>query len=92
MKSQEAATSQLQAYFNQPLEFSRYLEAERLLSLIDESQRVASVNSIITSITNSPIAIQPAKDNGRRLLFGGIRHNERHEQKSQANLTKPLDL
>lgn len=64
MKSQEAATAQLQAYFNQPLEFSRYLEAERLLSLIDENQRAASVNSIITSITNSPIAVQPAKDNG----------------------------
>lgn len=85
MKSQEAATAQLKAYFNQPLELSRYLEAERLLSLVNEKQRGASVNSIITSITKSPIVDQSAKGNGRRPLSGDIRHNERPGQRLRAN-------
>ena len=50
MKSQEMASTQLRAYFNQPLEFSRYLEAERLILLVNEKNRAATVQGIITSI------------------------------------------
>jgi hypothetical protein len=32
VRSQESAASHLRAYFDQPLEFSRYLAAERLLA------------------------------------------------------------
>ncbi|MER5222033.1 MULTISPECIES: hypothetical protein [Streptomyces] len=32
MKSQETAAEHLRAYFDQPLEFSRYLAAERLIA------------------------------------------------------------
>jgi len=54
MKSQEMASTQLRAYFNQPLEFSRYLEAERLMNLIDQKDRTETVRSIIRSITKAP--------------------------------------
>jgi hypothetical protein len=54
MKSQEMASTQLRAYFNQPLEFSRYLEAERLMHLIDQKDRTETVQSIIMSITKPP--------------------------------------
>ncbi|WP_406314721.1 hypothetical protein OHA77_40240 [Streptosporangium sp. NBC_01639] len=35
-RSQESAASHLRAYFDQPLEFSRYLAAERLLAAMDK--------------------------------------------------------
>lgn len=36
VRSQEAAANHLRAYFDQPLEFSRYLAAERLLDAMDK--------------------------------------------------------
>jgi hypothetical protein len=86
IKSQEAATAQLRAYFNQPLEFSRYLEAERLLALInDKSQHTSSVNSIIASITNSPIVTAPAEDNSERPLPRSSGRRSVRSQSSQSS-------
>jgi len=53
MKTQEMASTQLRAYFNQPLEFSRYLEAERLMLLCDPKDRATTIQEIIQSITRS---------------------------------------
>lgn len=54
MKSQDTASAQLRAYFSQPLEFSKYLAAERLLNFIDKGDRTAAVNTMITSIMGGP--------------------------------------
>ncbi len=50
MKSQEAAAAQLREYFLQPLEFSKYLAAERILELLDEKDRTSSVRLLIEAI------------------------------------------
>ena len=54
MKSQESAASQLRAYFLQPLELSKYLAAERLLSFIDETDRTTVVGDMVRSIVQPP--------------------------------------
>jgi len=50
MKSQEAAAAQLRAYFLRPLEFSKYLAAERIIELLDEKDRMSSVRLLIEAI------------------------------------------
>ncbi|GAA2810205.1 TRADD-N-associated membrane domain-containing protein [Nonomuraea dietziae] len=47
VRSQETAASHLRAYFNQPLEFSRYLAAERFLEAMKDlpAERQASLAS-----------------------------------------------
>jgi hypothetical protein len=67
MKSQDAASAQLRAYFSQPLEFSKYLAAERLLTFIGEDNRLPAVNNMISSIMNVPPAQSSDKSasNGR---------------------------
>ncbi|MQW78193.1 hypothetical protein GHK92_20210 [Nocardioides sp. dk4132] len=58
MRSQDIAAQQLRAYFSQPLEFSRFLAAERLLSSIDDaSAREAATVQLVAAIaagTSSP--------------------------------------
>src|SRR5438874_1684431 len=61
MKSQDAASAQLRAYFSQPLEFSKYLAAERLLTFIGEDDRLPAVNNMISSIMNVPPVQSPDK-------------------------------
>lgn len=69
MRSQESATLQLRAYFDQPLELSRMLAAERLLDDLDEAHRQESRQEIIRAILAADRApsIDPAsrspKDN-----------------------------
>jgi hypothetical protein len=50
MRSQESATRQLRAYFDQPLELSRMLAAERLLDRLDEAHRQDSLQEIIRAV------------------------------------------
>jgi hypothetical protein len=50
MKSQEAASAQLREYFHQPLEFSKYLAAERLLEFLKEPDRGAAIQKMIEAI------------------------------------------
>ncbi|MFJ7301656.1 hypothetical protein [Streptomyces sp. NPDC099088] len=56
IRSQEAAAGHLRAYFDQPLEFSRYLAAERLLAdagLSEEHRAEALTNLIQAMITGT---------------------------------------
>jgi hypothetical protein len=57
MRSQETAADQLRAYFSQPLEFSRFLAAERLLSKLDHDSRIRATTIIINSIASAHDAL-----------------------------------
>jgi hypothetical protein len=53
VRSQESAATHLRAYFDQPLEFSRYLAAERLLSGqqdLDPGQRAMMLRTVISAM------------------------------------------
>ncbi|MFS1302311.1 TRADD-N-associated membrane domain-containing protein [Streptosporangium longisporum] len=53
VRSQESAAGHLRAYFDQPLEFSRYLAAERLLEAMDTlepEQRTAIAGDLLRAI------------------------------------------
>lgn len=56
IRSQETAASHLRAYFDQPLELSRYLAAERLLAddkSLSAEQRAAILSSLVESIATA---------------------------------------
>ncbi|MGW3413572.1 TRADD-N-associated membrane domain-containing protein [Streptomyces sp. NPDC000888] len=50
-KTQERSSAQLEAYFKQPLEFSKYLAAERLVETLAQADRSPAIRDIITAIT-----------------------------------------
>jgi hypothetical protein len=53
VRSQETLANHLRSYFNQPLEFSRFLAAERLLHSIeglDETQRAAILADLLRTV------------------------------------------
>ncbi len=57
VRSQESAATHLRAYFDQPLEFSRYLAAERLLSGqqdLNEDQRAMLLRIVISAMVKAP--------------------------------------
>ncbi|MGD6742998.1 hypothetical protein ACOKM3_14270 [Streptomyces sp. BH106] len=56
VRSQEAAAGHLRAYFDQPLEFSRYLAAERLVadSNLTEEQRAEVVTELAKAMIAGP--------------------------------------
>ncbi|MGW2570634.1 hypothetical protein, partial [Streptomyces sp. NPDC001537] len=56
VRSQETAASHLKAYFDQPLEFSRYLAAERLVSdsQLNDTQRAEAVAALVHAIVAGP--------------------------------------
>jgi len=56
VRSQESAASNLRAYFDQPLEFSKYLAAERLLASaaeLDPNSRASIVTEIVRAMVTS---------------------------------------
>lgn len=56
VRSQESAAAHLRAYFDQPLEFSRYLAAERLLGSnanLSEDQQAAILTALVQVIATS---------------------------------------
>jgi hypothetical protein len=54
MRSQSLASAQLRDYFRQPLGFSNYLAAERLLdALSDQKERAAAIRDIIKAIVSN---------------------------------------
>ncbi|MGC4914321.1 TRADD-N-associated membrane domain-containing protein [Streptomyces albogriseolus] len=63
VKSQETAAEHLKAYFDQPLEFSRYLAAERLLadSGLSEEQKADVVGQLVQVIAAGPGASPPSE-------------------------------
>jgi hypothetical protein len=63
VRSQEAAAAHLRTYFDQPLEFSKYLAAERLLANradLSSDQRAA----IVTALVQGILAIGPSASAG----------------------------
>ncbi|MDX3759043.1 TRADD-N-associated membrane domain-containing protein [Streptomyces sp. AK02-04a] len=54
LKMQERASAQLSDYFAQPLEFSKYLAAERLLSSLNGQDKALAVRDIISAISGIP--------------------------------------
>jgi hypothetical protein len=65
MKLQETASNQLRAYFSQPLEFSRYLAAERLLGSLDANNKEAATLDLIRSIAGNHREPGEAPDTSR---------------------------
>jgi hypothetical protein len=51
IRSQESAAQHLKAYFLQPLEFSRYLVAERLLNTLNDQQKADGILAIVRGIS-----------------------------------------
>ncbi|MFF4146920.1 hypothetical protein ACFY0A_37600 [Streptomyces sp. NPDC001698] len=66
VKSQEAAAAHLRAYFDQPLEFSRYLAAERMIADagLTQEQRAAVVTSLVHSMVSGPGAVPGSGETG----------------------------
>ncbi|NEA34988.1 hypothetical protein [Streptomyces sp. SID13031] len=63
MRTQEAATAQLREYFAQPLEFSRYLAAERILeSIADPEIRARATATLVEAIVDRH---QPTREDHR---------------------------
>lgn len=56
IRSQEAAATHLQRYFDQPLEFSRYLAAERLIadSNLNNEQRAEILSVLVRAMISGP--------------------------------------
>ncbi|MBD0843491.1 TRADD-N-associated membrane domain-containing protein [Streptomyces sp. TRM68416] len=68
VKSQEAAAAHLRAYFDQPLEFSRYLAAERLIADADlkPEQRAEVLTVLVQAMVAHPEAQAADGMNGQR--------------------------
>ncbi|MFI1956966.1 hypothetical protein ACH46L_03495 [Streptomyces althioticus] len=64
VKSQQTAADHLRAYFDQPLEFSRYLAAERLLAdaSLPEEKRAEVVAALVQTVAAGPGGPAPAAD------------------------------
>ncbi|MGC5413328.1 hypothetical protein ACPXCX_58140, partial [Streptomyces sp. DT225] len=60
IRSQEAAATHLRSYFDQPLELSRHLAAERLLASgeLTQEQRAAILSALVQAMVAAPS--QPA--------------------------------
>jgi hypothetical protein len=68
VRSQESAAMHLRAYFDQPLEFSKYLAAERLIADntdLDANKRVAILTDLVLAIV-APGGSSSANDTGQR--------------------------
>lgn len=66
IRAQEAATRQLQSYFSQPLEVSRYLAAERLAQNLEGNQRDEAVRQIISVIMKNDLPADLSSSEGER--------------------------
>lgn len=66
VKSQQSAADHLKAYFDQPLEFSRYLAAERLLADtgLSDTKRAEVVTVLVQTIAAGPGPNAPLGTNG----------------------------
>ncbi|WNZ09842.1 ATP-binding protein [Streptomyces sp. 11x1] len=64
VKSQETAAEHLRAYFDQPLEFSRYLAAERLITdaRLETQQRAEILSSLVQAMIAGPPSDRGAQD------------------------------
>lgn len=62
IRSQEAAANHLRSYFDQPLELSRYLAAERLVADGDlsQEQRGEILSTLVQAMVAAPVPAEPA--------------------------------
>lgn len=56
VRSQESAAEHLRSYFDQPLELSRYLAAERLIAdvRLSQDQRAEILTALVTAMVATP--------------------------------------
>lgn len=91
VRSQESAAGHLRAYFDQPLEFSRYLAAERLIAdaELTSEQRAEILGSLVRAMVASEgsasgqaptPAPQPSPDAG---AGAGVNEGARQDPSSQ---------
>jgi hypothetical protein len=75
VRSQETAASHLRAYFDQPLEFSRYLAAERLVAdaNLTDQQRAEVVTALAQAMIAGPVAPVADTPNGSNGDVGNAR-------------------
>lgn len=69
VRSQESAAAHLRAYFDQPLEFSRFLAVERLLSAqkeLSNDQRISLLVTVVNAMVSPAAPISSDKQVGRR--------------------------
>ncbi|MEU8810750.1 hypothetical protein ACN6K5_006294 [Streptomyces violaceoruber] len=64
IRSQESAAAHLQRYFDQPLEFSRYLAAERLIvdSELDSEKRAEVLSVLVQAMISGPPSVTQPTD------------------------------
>lgn len=64
VKSQETAAGHLRAYFDQPVEFSRYLAAERLIAdaRLESDQRALILGSLVQAMIAGPASSRENQD------------------------------
>ncbi|MFC7924918.1 AlbA family DNA-binding domain-containing protein [Streptomyces cinereoruber] len=67
VKSQETAAGHLRAYFDQPLEFSRYLAAERLIvdARLDSGQRAEILGGLVQAMILGQLPAPEAQESSR---------------------------
>ncbi|MFJ8926515.1 hypothetical protein ACIRLA_08075 [Streptomyces sp. NPDC102364] len=75
VRSQETAASHLRSYFDQPLEFSRYLAAERLVvdSKLTDEQHAEVVTELAKAMIAGPVAPNVDSVNGSNSDAGSSR-------------------
>ncbi len=58
VRSQETSASHLRAYFDQPLEFARFLAAERIVmaSGLTQKQRAEALTALVSAMVSGPAA------------------------------------
>jgi hypothetical protein len=64
LRAQESASAHLRSYFRQPLEFSRFLAAERLVADLEEQARSAALVVIAQSIVTAGADVDSPNGNG----------------------------
>jgi hypothetical protein len=66
MRSQDTASTQLREYFRQPLDFSKYLAAERLLEQLNKNERPAAIQHMIEAIVSPSASANSSSRRERR--------------------------
>lgn len=81
VRSQEAAAGRLRAYFAQPLEFSRFLAAERLIAAagdVDPERRGSILSAVVQAVVSSD-HLSNASDLGESILSTASRSQKAAE-------------
>jgi hypothetical protein len=68
MKAQASSSSELGAYYLQPVEFARTLAAERLLDKLEQGERAKVVERMVQSMTpiRNELAPRPVQESSSK--------------------------